>query len=95
MPAQQVSRGTVAVVLMFQANTLIYQLKTFSLSAVPPLGLLQLILYRTPEYLNMTLPVGMSLAASLEMGRATLSLFDVTLAVATFALMAGEHPKPG
>jgi len=63
--------GTVAVVLMFQANTLIFQLKTFSLSAVPPLALLQLILYKTPGYLNMTLPVGMSLAASLAVSRLT------------------------
>jgi LPS export ABC transporter permease LptG len=63
--------GTLAVVLMFQANLLIFQLKTFSISAVPPLALLQLILYKTPEYLNMTLPVGMSLAASLAVSRLT------------------------
>src|SRR5690349_4614246 len=56
---------------MFQANTLIYQLKTFSLSAVPIDGLLKLITYRTPEYLNLTLPVGMSLAASLAISRLT------------------------
>jgi lipopolysaccharide export system permease protein len=63
--------GTLSVVLMFQANTLIFQLKTFSISAVPPMGLLQLIMYKTPGFLNMTLPVGMSLAASLAVSRLT------------------------
>lgn len=61
--------GTLAVVLMFQANLLIFQLKTFSLTAIPVAATLQLILYKTPQFLNMTLPVGMSLAGSLAMSR--------------------------
>jgi len=63
--------GTIAVVLMFQANLLIFQLKTFSISAVPIAATLQLILYNTPQYLNMTLPVGTALAASLAISRLT------------------------
>lgn len=58
--------GTVAVVLMFQANTLIYMMKTYSVSNVPPLALAQIILYKTPDFLRMTLPVGMALASSLS-----------------------------
>lgn len=61
--------GTFSVVLMFQANMLIFQLKTFSLSAVPPAALAELVWYKTPYFLNMTLPVGMSLASSLAVSR--------------------------
>lgn len=63
--------GTLSVVLMFQANMLIFQLKTFSISAVPPEALMKLIIQKTPYFLNMTLPVGMSLAASLAISRLT------------------------
>ncbi|MBI5708652.1 MAG: LptF/LptG family permease [Armatimonadetes bacterium] len=61
--------GTVAVVLMFQANMLIFQLKTFSVSSVPLTATLQTILYSTPGFLRMTLPVGTSLAAALAISR--------------------------
>ncbi|HRF60145.1 MAG TPA: LptF/LptG family permease [Fimbriimonadaceae bacterium] len=61
--------GTLAVVLMFQINMLIYQYKNFQLSNVPLLAVFQVILYKTPEYLSMTLPVGMSLASSLAISR--------------------------
>ena len=61
--------GTFAVVLMFQANTVIALLKTFSLRQVPLLAIFQYIIYKTPEFLQMTLPVGMSLASSLAVSR--------------------------
>lgn len=61
--------GTIAVVLMFQANTLIALMKAFSLQNVPPLAIAQFILYKTPSFLNMTLPVGMALASSLAISR--------------------------
>jgi lipopolysaccharide export system permease protein len=61
--------GTVAVVLMFQANTLIFQLKTFSVATVPATAMVQYILYKTPSFLVMTLVVGTSLAASLAVSR--------------------------
>lgn len=63
--------GTVAVVLMFQANALIYFMKTFAVANVPPLALLQLILYKTPDFLRQTLPIGMALASSLAVSRLT------------------------
>jgi lipopolysaccharide export system permease protein len=61
--------GTVAVVLMFQANTYIYLGKTFNLENVPIQAVFQFILYQTPSYLNMTLSVGMALGSSLAMSR--------------------------
>jgi lipopolysaccharide export system permease protein len=61
--------GTVAVVLMFQANTYIYLGKTFNLDNVPAQAILQYIMYQTPSYMNMTLAVGMALGSSLAMSR--------------------------
>ncbi len=93
--------GTVAVVLMFQANTLIYMMKTYSVSNVPPLALAQIILYKTPDFLRMTLPVGMALASSLAMSRLTreseltairgagASIVRVLYPVAFFGLLVG------
>lgn len=61
--------GTVAVIMMFQANTYIYLGKTFNLKNVPVNAVFQLILYSTPSYLWMTLPVGTALGTSLAMTR--------------------------
>ena len=63
--------GTLAVVLMFQANTVIAILKNAPPQATPLAAIFQIILYKTPFFLNMTLPVGMSLAASLAISRLT------------------------
>ncbi len=61
--------GTLAVVLMFQVNMLIFEFKTFRISAVPAIAVAKLILLKTPNFLSMTLPVGMALASSLAMSR--------------------------
>lgn len=61
--------GTVAVVLMFQANTYIALAKTFNLDNVPKQAVFQYIYFQTPFYLNMTLAVGTSLGSSLAMSR--------------------------
>lgn len=63
--------GTFAVALMFQANMLIalYKDQRFDISNVPPLAILQYILYKTPGFLQMTLPVGTALATSLAASR--------------------------
>jgi LPS export ABC transporter permease LptG len=63
--------GTLAVVLMFQANLLIFILKTSPPQAVPIAAIMQMVMYKTPSFLIMTLPVGMSLAASLAISRLT------------------------
>lgn len=61
--------GTFAVVMMFLANLLIFEFKNISLQHIPLLAIIQLLVYKAPNYLNMTLPVGMSLAASLAYAR--------------------------
>jgi lipopolysaccharide export system permease protein len=61
--------GTVSVVLMFQANMLIALFKTLSLTHVPPGAIAQLLLFKTPNFLQMTLPVGVALASSLAISR--------------------------
>ncbi len=61
--------GTLAVVLMFLANQLIAQFKAFQLQSVPLSAIVQSLMYRTPGYLVMTLPVGMALASSLAISR--------------------------
>lgn len=63
--------GTVAVLMMFQANQFIFLFKSISLQNVPFSAFAQLVLYKTPYWANMTLPVGMSLASSLAMSRLT------------------------
>lgn len=63
--------GTVSVLMMFLANQFIYLFKNFSLQNVPFSAFAQLVLYKAPYWANMTLPVGMSLAASLAMSRLT------------------------
>lgn len=61
--------GTVAVVLMFQGNLLIFVMKQYSVDQIPLPAIAQYILLKTPSFLNMTLPVGMSLASSLAISR--------------------------
>lgn len=61
--------GSIAVVLMFQINTYIWVGKNFNLENIPPLAIIQYIIYQTPEYLNMTLAVGTALGSSLAMSR--------------------------
>jgi lipopolysaccharide export system permease protein len=57
------------VVFMFQANTYMGLAKQFELNNVPLTAVYQVILYETPLFLNMTLPIGMALATSLAMSR--------------------------
>ncbi|MEO7454292.1 MAG: LptF/LptG family permease [Fimbriimonadales bacterium] len=61
--------GTVSVVLMFLANTLIaYAQEVFSRD-IPIESVLQYLLLKVPQTLNMTLPVGVTLAGSLAISR--------------------------
>lgn len=63
--------GTFSVLMMFQANQFIFLFKNVSLQNVPFSAFAQLVLYKTPYWANMTLPVGMSLASSLAVSRLT------------------------
>lgn len=91
--------GTFAVVLMFQANMLIALFKDLQVQSLPMAAVFQIVAYRTPGFLNMTLPVGMALAASLAIGRisreseltamraAGYSIRRVLVSVAAFGLL--------
>ena len=93
--------GTLAVVLMFQANLLIYLFKTFSMAAMPTPAILKFLLYKTPYFLNMTLPVGIALATSLAMSSlareseltamraAGASILRVMVPISIFGLLVG------
>lgn len=59
------------MVLMFIANLLIALQKQLDLSQVPRLALVQYLLFKAPGFLNLTMPVGMALAASLVISRLT------------------------
>lgn len=91
--------GSFAIALLFAANQLIFILKTFSVQNVPVIAMVQMILYRMPFWLNMTLPAGISLAASLAITRLTresevtamraagVRVFRVVLPVALFGIL--------
>jgi lipopolysaccharide export system permease protein len=61
--------GSVTIALLFAANQLIFIMKTFNVENVPPVAMVQMIVYKMPFWLNMTLPAGISLAASLALTR--------------------------
>ena len=61
--------GSFTVVLMFQVNLYMAFAKELNLTNVPVTAIFQLILYRTPSFLPLTLPTSCSLAASLAMSR--------------------------
>src|SRR5271155_2939714 len=61
--------GTVSVVLMFQANTYMALARELQLNNVPFSAVIQVLYFKTPFFLSMTLPLGMALASSLAMSR--------------------------
>lgn len=63
--------GTIVIALLFVANEFIAIFKQFEISHVPPLVIIQLVIFKTPFWLNLTLPVGMALGASLAISRLT------------------------
>ncbi len=93
--------GTVAVTLMFVINLLMGILEQISLQNVPREAILLGLLYRLPYFLNMTLPIGVSLAGSLAFTRLTREseltalraagtpILRVVLPVAMFGLCVG------
>jgi len=61
--------GSVAVSLMFSINQLMAIMKEISVQNVPKEAIILSLVYKLPFWMNMTLPVGMSLAASLAFTR--------------------------
>ncbi|MDQ2985861.1 MAG: LptF/LptG family permease [Armatimonadota bacterium] len=61
--------GTVSVVLMFLANMMIAYAQDVFSRDIPLSSVLQYLLLKVPQTLNMTLPVGVTLAGSLAISR--------------------------
>lgn len=61
--------GTVVIALLFLGNELIFLFKTVDARKVPLLAFFQLSLYKMPHWLNLTLPAGMAMGASLAIAR--------------------------
>lgn len=61
--------GSAVFVLLFQMNFLIAWFKTFNPQNVPLVGVLQLMILKTPEFLVQVLPLGTALGLSLAFAR--------------------------
>jgi lipopolysaccharide export system permease protein len=61
--------GTITVLLLFQANQLIYLFKTYSPTAVPWTATVQMLVFDSPKWLAMSLTMGTSLATALAISR--------------------------
>lgn len=61
--------GTIVFALLFVANDMIFIYKTFNVDSIPPTAIAQLLIYKFPQWLNYTLPIGASLGASLAVSR--------------------------
>jgi lipopolysaccharide export system permease protein len=61
--------GTVIIAMLFVANEFIRIFKDFNLQYFPPISIVQLVLYRLPQWLILTLPVGTAIGAALAMSR--------------------------
>lgn len=61
--------GTVVFALLFMANDMIFIYKSFNVEAIPFIAILQMLLFKFPFWLNITLPIGTSLGCSLAISR--------------------------
>lgn len=61
--------GIVVIAFLFASNELIALLKQLNISALTPAAIAQLVLLKMPQWLILTLPVGMAIGASLAIGR--------------------------
>jgi lipopolysaccharide export system permease protein len=63
--------GTIAIAMLFMANDLIAIFKTFNVNNVPFASIAQLVLYKFPFWLSLTIPVGCTMGVSLALARLT------------------------
>ncbi|MBS1722236.1 MAG: LptF/LptG family permease [Armatimonadetes bacterium] len=61
--------GTLVFALLFVGNDMIYIFKTYNVQVVPPLAIIQMLIFKFPFWLNWTLPIGTSLGTSLAVSR--------------------------
>lgn len=61
--------GTVIIAFLFAANELIAIFNQLNVATLNPAAIAQLVLLKMPQWLILTLPVGMAIGASLSIGR--------------------------
>ena len=61
--------GTVVIALLFMANEFIAVFKNFEVSRIPLTAVLQMVLYRMPYWLSLTLPSGTAIGVALAVSR--------------------------
>lgn len=61
--------GTVVIALLFMANEFISIYKNFEVSSLPIAAILQMVLYRMPYWLSLTLPCGTAIGVALAVSR--------------------------
>lgn len=61
--------GTVVIALLFMANEFIAIFKSFEVSRLPVAAILQMVLYRMPYWLSLTLPSGTAIGVALAVSR--------------------------
>lgn len=63
--------GTVIIAMLFVANEFIAIFKNFELSSIPFIAVVQMVAYRMPEWLSLTLPTGTAMGTALAVSRLT------------------------
>lgn len=61
--------GTVVIALLFMANEFIAVFKNFEVTRLPMIAILQMVFYRMPEWLSLTLPSGTAIGVALAVSR--------------------------
>lgn len=61
--------GTVIIALLFMANEFIAIFKNFEITRLPFTAIVQMVLYRMPEWLSLTLPSGTAIGVALAVSR--------------------------
>ncbi|HXH60892.1 MAG TPA: LptF/LptG family permease [Fimbriimonadaceae bacterium] len=61
--------GTLVVALLFMANEFIGIFKNFEITRLPFTAILQMVLYRMPQWLSLTLPSGTAIGVALAVSR--------------------------
>ena len=61
--------GTVIIALLFMANEVIAIFKNFDVSHLPKVAVVQMVMFRMPHWLSMTLPAGTAIGVALAISR--------------------------
>ena len=61
--------GTLIIALLFMANEFIAVFKNFEITHLPFVAMMQMVMYRMPEWLSLTLPSGTAIGVALAVSR--------------------------